>query len=58
MHQPGAKKDPAAPGPSYEAAPAPPSFPERLYFKQGRGQGDDMLEQGIRDDRLVPLQCE
>jgi outer membrane protein OmpA-like peptidoglycan-associated protein len=58
MNQPGAKPDQAAPAPTYEAAPAPPAFPEKLFFKQGRGQGDDKLEQGIRDDQdLAPYKA-
>ena len=56
MNQPGAARDKPAPAPAYEAAPSPPSFPEKLYFKQGRGQGDDKLEQAIRDDQdLLPF---
>ncbi|HEY0992897.1 MAG TPA: DUF5995 family protein, partial [Kofleriaceae bacterium] len=58
MNQPGAKPDQAAPPPTYEAAPAPPSFPDRLFFKQGRGQGEDKLEQAIRDDQdLAPFKA-
>jgi outer membrane protein OmpA-like peptidoglycan-associated protein len=58
MNQPGAKPDQAAPAPTHEAAPAPPTFPEKLFFKQGRGQGDDKLEQAIRDDQdLAPYKA-
>jgi len=58
MNQPGAKADQAAPPPTHEAAPAPPSFPDRLFFKQGRGQGEDKLEQAIRDDQdLAPFKA-
>jgi outer membrane protein OmpA-like peptidoglycan-associated protein len=58
MHQPGAKADQPAPAATYEAAPAPPSFPAKLYFKQGRGQGDDKLEQAIRDGQdLAPFKA-
>jgi hypothetical protein len=58
MHQPGARRDPVAPGPSYETALAPPAFPEKLYFLQGRGEGEDKLEQAIRDDQdLAPYKA-
>lgn len=58
MNQPGAKQDPATPAPTYEAAPEPPTFPAKLFFKQGRGQGDDKLEQAIRDDQdLAPFKA-
>lgn len=44
--------------PTYEAAPAPPPFPAKLFFKQDRGQGDDKLEQAIRDDQdLAPFKA-
>lgn len=56
MNQPGVTLDRSEPAPAYADAPAPPSFPERLYFKQGRGQGDDLLEDAIRDDQdLAPF---
>jgi Domain of unknown function (DUF4157)/Family of unknown function (DUF5995) len=58
MHQPGAKPDPAAPGPSYEAAPAPPTFPERLYFKLDHPHDGEKLEHAIRDDQdLAPYKA-
>lgn len=58
MHQPGARPDPAAPAPAYEAAVAPPPFPAKLFFKQGRGQSDDKLEEAIRDDQdLAPFKA-
>ncbi|HEX2691093.1 MAG TPA: DUF5995 family protein [Kofleriaceae bacterium] len=58
MNQPGAVPERAAPAPGYQPALPPPSFPEMLFFKQGRGQGDDRLEQAICDDQnLLPLKA-
>lgn len=58
MNQPGAIRDKSAPAAIHEAAPPPPSFPSKLYFKQGRGQGDDKLEHAIRDDQdLAPFKA-
>jgi outer membrane protein OmpA-like peptidoglycan-associated protein len=58
MSQPGATQDKPAPAAQHEPAPAPPRFPARLYFKQGRGQGPDKLEDAVRDDQdLAPFKA-
>jgi Family of unknown function (DUF5995) len=53
LRQPGVRPDAPGPNPQQLPSPAPPVFPERLYFRFGRPRKEGDEDSGVRPDQKL-----